>query len=409
MVIFVFLRNLPATIIPSVAVPLSLVGTFGVMYLAGFSINNLTLMALTIATGFVVDDAIVMIENIARYIEQGDKPLDAALKGSRQIGFTIISLTISLIAVLIPLLFMGDVVGRLFREFAITLAVAILISAGVSLTLTPMMSAKLLRHVPEERQSRFERASARAFEWVIARYAVALDWVLARQTATLIVAIGTLVLTVLLYILVPKGFFPVQDTGAIQAVSDAPQSISFAAMAQRQQALAQVILQDPAVESLTSFIGVDGQNATLNSGRMLINLKPKGSRDVTAVGAIERIKERVADVEGITLYMQPVQDLTIETRVSRTQYQFTLDSADIAGLSEWVPRIVDRLSRLPQLTDVASDLQDQGLQAYVEIDRETAGRLGITPAVVDNALYNAFGQRLVSTIFTQANQYRVVL
>jgi len=409
MVIFLFLRNVAATIIPSVAVPLSLVGTFGVMYLAGFSINNLTLMALTIATGFVVDDAIVMIENIARYIEQGDSPMEAALKGSRQIGFTIISLTISLIAVLIPLLFMGDVVGRLFREFAVTLAVSILISAAVSLTLTPMMCARLLRHVPEERQNRFERASGRFFERVIARYGVMLDWVLERQPATLIVAIGTLVLTVLLYILVPKGFFPVQDTGIIQAISDAPESISYAAMAERQQALARAILQDPAVESLASFIGVDGQNATLNSGRMLINLKPKGQRDADAIGVIERLKQRVADVEGIQLYMQPVQDLTIETRVSRTEYQFTLDSADADALAQWVPRIVERLSRLPQLADVASDLQSNGLQAYVQIDRAAAGRLGITPAAIDNALYNAFGQRLVSTIFTQANQYRVVL
>ena len=409
MVIFVFLRNLPATVIPSVAVPLSLVGTFGVMYLAGFSINNLTLMALTIATGFVVDDAIVMIENIARYIEQGDPPLEAALKGSRQIGFTIISLTISLIAVLIPLLFMGDVVGRLFREFAITLAVAILISAGVSLTLTPMMCARLLRHVPAERQSRFERASGRFFERVIARYGVMLDWVLERQFATLLVALATLVLTVVLYILVPKGFFPVQDTGVIQAISDAPESISFQAMAERQQALAQEILKDPAVDSLTSFIGVDGQNATLNSGRMLINLKPKSARDADAVGVIERLKQRVAGVEGVSLYLQSVQDLTIETRVSRTQYQFTLDSADPAALSQWVPRVVERLAQLPQITDVASDLQDKGLQAFVDIDRETAGRLGITPAAVDNVLYNAFGQRLVSTIFTQANQYRVVL
>jgi multidrug efflux pump len=408
-VIFVFLRNVRATIIPSVAVPLSLIGTFGVMYLAGFSINNLTLMALTIATGFVVDDAIVMIENIARYIEQGDRPLEAALKGSKQIGFTIISLTVSLIAVLIPLLFMGEVVGRLFREFAITLAVSIVISMIVSLTLTPMMCAKLLRHVDEEHQNRFERASGRAFDRLIAAYGRGLDWVLDRQGPTLIVAIATLVLTVILYILVPKGFFPVQDTGVIQAITDAPQSISFSAMAERQQALAEAILQDPAVESLTSFIGVEGTNVTLNSGRMLINLKPKGDRDVDASGVIERLKRRIASVEGITAYMQAVQDLTIETRVARTQYQFTLDSPDINELSTWVPRLVDRLSRLPQLADVASDLQDRGLQAYVEIDRETAGRLGITPATVDTALYNAFGQRLVSTIFTQASQYRVVL
>jgi len=409
MVIFLFLRNLPGTIIPSVAVPLSLVGTFGVMYLAGFSINNLTLMALTIATGFVVDDAIVMIENIARYIEAGERPLAAALKGSRQIGFTIISLTISLIAVLIPLLFMGDVVGRLFREFAITLAVAILISAAVSLTLTPMMCAKLLRHVPDERQNRFERASGRFFARTIERYGVMLDWVLERERATLIVAIATLVLTVLLYVLVPKGFFPLQDTGAIQGISDAPQSVSFAAMAERQQALARAILADPAVASLSSFIGVDGTNTTLNSGRFLINLKPRSERDADAAGVIARLKERAADVQGIALYLQPVQDLTIEDRVSRTQYQFTVETANPDELSAWVPRIVSRLRDLAEVTDVASDLQDQGLQAFVDIDRETAGRLGITPAAIDNALYNAFGQRLVSTIFTQASQYRVVL
>jgi len=409
MVIFVFLRTLPATIIPSVAVPLSLVGTFGVMYLAGFSINNLTLMALTIATGFVVDDAIVMIENIARYIEQGDKPLDAALKGSKQIGFTIISLTISLIAVLIPLLFMGDVVGRLFREFAITLAVAILISAFVSLTLTPMMSAKLLRHVPENEQSRFERVAGRFFDRVIARYAVLLDWVLDRQRATLAVAVGTLVLTVLLYILIPKGFFPLQDTGAIQGITDAPQSVSYAAMAERQQALAKVLLQDPAVASLSSFIGVDGVNTTLNTGRLLINLKPKSERDRDVSAVIARLARRAADVPGVRLYLQPVQDLTIEDRVARTQYQFTLESTDIDALSQWVPRLTERLAQAKELADVASDLQDNGLQAYVDIDRETAGRLGITPAAIDNALYNAFGQRLVSTIFTQANQYRVVL
>jgi len=409
MVIFLFLRNLPGTIIPSVAVPLSLVGTFGVMYLAGFSINNLTLMALTIATGFVVDDAIVMIENIARYIEAGERPLAAALKGSRQIAFTIISLTISLIAVLIPLLFMGDVVGRLFREFAITLAVAILISAAVSLTLTPMMCAKLLRHVPDERQNRFERASGRFFARTIERYGVMLDWVLERERATLIVAVATLVLTVLLYVVVPKGFFPLQDTGAIQGISDAPQSVSFAAMAERQQALARAILADPAVASLSSFIGVDGTNTTLNSGRFLINLKPRSQRDADAAGVIARLKQRAADVPGITLYLQPVQDLTIEDRVSRTQYQFTVETANPDELSAWVPRIVSRLRELPEVADVASDLQDQGLQAFVDIDRETAGRLGITPAAIDNALYNAFGQRLVSTIFTQASQYRVVL
>ncbi len=409
MVIFLFLRSVPATIIPSVAVPLSLVGTFGVMYLAGFSINNLTLMALVVATGFVVDDAIVMIENIARYIERGESPLAAALKGARQIGFTIISLTLSLVAVLIPLLFMGDVVGRIFREFAVTLAVAILISALVSLTLTPMMCARLLRHAPEREQGRFYRATGRMLDAVIERYGRMLDWVLARQGATLAVAAATLVLTVALYLIVPKGFFPVQDTGVIQGISEAPQTISFAAMAERQQALAKVILQDPAVESLSSFIGVDGTNATLNSGRMLINLKPLAVRRTHASDVIRRLGPELAKVPGITLYMQPVQDLTVEDRISRTQYQFTLEAAEAKLLSEWVPRLVDRLRTLPELTDVASDLQDQGLQAYVEIDRDTAGRLGITPAAIDNALYNAFGQRLVSTIFTQATQYRVVL
>ena len=409
MVIFVFLRSVPATVIPSVAVPLSLVGTFGVMYLAGFSINNLTLMALTIATGFVVDDAIVMIENISRYIEAGDPPLKAALKGAEQIGFTIISLTFSLIAVLIPLLFMGDVVGRLFREFAITLAVAILISAVVSLTLTPMMCARLLKRVPEEEQSRFYHWSQQMFDRIIGRYGVMLNWVLDRQGATLLVAIATLVLTIVLYIVIPKGFFPVQDTGAIQGISEASQTISFAAMAERQQRLASAILQDPAVESLSSFIGVDGTNATLNSGRMLINLKPLSQRDTNAAGVIRRLQRKLADLEGITLYMQPVQDLTIEDRVSRTQYQFTVEDTNPDELSTWVPRLVDRLRRESALTDVASDLQDGGLQAYVEIDRATASRFGITPAVIDNALYNAFGQRLISTIFTQTNQYRVVL
>ncbi|MEP6998816.1 MAG: efflux RND transporter permease subunit, partial [Betaproteobacteria bacterium] len=409
MVIFLFLRSLSATVIPSVAVPLSLIGTFGVMYLAGFSINNLTLMALTIATGFVVDDAIVMIENIARYIEAGEKPLDAALKGAEQIGFTIISLTISLIAVLIPLLFMGDVVGRLFREFAITLAIAILISAVVSLTLTPMMCAKFLRHTEKEQQSKFYRRSGEAFDAVIARYGTMLNWVLDRQGATLVVALITLLLTIVLYIFIPKGFFPIQDTGAIQGVTEAPQSISFAAMAERQQALARIILQDPAVESLSSFIGVDGTNATLNSGRMLINLKPLSERSGRVEAVIRDLQTRLADVEGITLYMQPVQDLTIEARVSRTQYQFTVEDTNPDELAGWVPRIVDRLQKIPQLADVATDLQNGGLQAYVEIDRATASRFGITPAAVDNALYNAFGQRLVSTIFTQTNQYRVVL
>jgi len=409
MVIFLFLRNVPATLIPSVAVPLSLVGTFGVMYLAGFSINNLTLMALTIATGFVVDDAIVMIENVARYIEEGEPPLAAALKGARQIGFTIISLTFSLIAVLIPLLFMGDVVGRLFREFAVTLAVAILISAFVSLTLTPMMCAKLLRRVPEAEQGRWYHASGKFFDNVIARYGAMLDWVLDRQPATLLVAVATLAITVLLYIYIPKGFFPVQDTGVIQGISEAEQSISFSAMAERQQALARVVMEDPAVESLSSFIGVDGANATLNSGRMLINLKPLAERRANASDVIRRLQTKLAPVEGISLYMQPVQDLTIEDRVSRTQYQFSVQDASPDELSVWVPKLVDRLRQIPQLADVASDSQDQGLQAYVEIDRATASRMGITPAAVDNALYNAFGQRLISTIFTQSNQYRVVL
>ena len=409
MVIFLFLRSLPATLIPSVAVPVSLIGTFGFMYLSGFSINNLTLMALVVATGFVVDDAIVVIENIARYVEQGERPLEAALKGSRQIAFTIISLTFSLVAVLIPLLFMGEVVGRLFREFAITLAVAILISAVVSLTLTPMMCAKILRRTDATAHGPFYRATGRLFERVIERYGQALDWVLDRQGATLAVAVATLVLTVVLYLVVPKGFFPVQDTGVIQGISEAPQTISFAAMAERQQALAKVILQDPAVESLSSFIGVDGTNATLNSGRMLINLKPLAERRTHASDVIRRLQGELAKVPGITLYMQPVQDLTVEDRVSRTQYQFTLESADPKLLSEWVPRLVERMRALPELTDVVADLQDQGLQAFVQIDRDSAGRLGITPAAIDTALYNAFGQRLVSTIFTQASQYRVVL
>jgi multidrug efflux pump len=409
LVIYLFLRSASGTIIPSVAVPVSLVGTFGVMYLAGFSINNLTLMALVIATGFVVDDAIVMIENISRYIEAGDSPLEAALKGSEQIGFTIISLTISLIAVLIPLLFMGEVVGRLFREFSITLAVAILISALVSLTLTPMMSARLLKHTPPERQGRFYRRSQEMFDRVIARYGQMLDWVLDRQGATLIVAVLTLVLTVILYIVVPKGFFPVQDTGVIQGITEAPQSVSFASMADRQQRVARVVLEDSAVASVSSFIGVDGTNTTLNSGRMLITLKPHEVRKIHAVDIIRRLQRQLATVEGITLYMQPVQDLTIESRVSRTQFQFTVESANPDDLSTWVPRLVDRLRELPELADVASDLMDQGQQAYVEIDRATASRLGVTTAAIDNALYNAFGQRLISTIYTQSSQYRVVL
>jgi len=409
LVIFLFLRNLPATIIPSVAVPLSLIGTFGVMYLAGFSLNNLTLMALTISTGFVVDDAIVMIENIARYIEEGETPLKAALKGSAQIGFTILSLTISLIAVLIPLLFMGDVVGRLFREFAITLSVTIIISAIVSLTLTPMMCAKLLHHVPEEKQGRFYHASGEFFDRVIERYGVWLTWVLERQTATLIVAIGTMVLTVILYIFIPKGFFPAQDTGVIQGITEASQSISFSAMAERQLALNKVIMQDPAVESLSSFIGIDGVNTTLNSGRIQINLKPEGQRKDDAAAVIARLQEKVKDVGGISLYMQAVQDLTIETRVSRTQYQFTVEDSDAKMVSTYTPKLVDRLSQLPELRDVASDAQDEGLQAKLTIDRPTAARMGITPSSIDNTLYSAFGQRQVSTMYTQTNQYRVIL
>ena len=409
LVVFLFLRNVPATIIPGVAVPLSLVGTFGVMYLVGFSINNLTLMALTIATGFVVDDAIVMIENISRYIEEGMPPLEAALKGAEQIGFTIISLTVSLIAVLIPLLFMGDVVGRLFREFAITLAVSILISAVVSLTLTPMMCAKLLHHVPEEKQGRFYRASGRFFDTVIARYGTMLQWVLRHQMLTLAVAVGTLALTVVLYLIVPKGFFPVQDTGAIQGISQAAQSISFRAMAENQQALARVILADEDVASLSSYIGVDGTNSTLNSGRFLINLKPQHERKSSAVEVIRRLQPKLAAVPGISLYLQPVQDLTIESTVSRTQYQVSVESPSPEDLDLWVHRLVDRLGQLPALADVASDLQNDGLQAYLDIDRDAAARLGVTVGAVDNALYNSFGQRLVSTIFTQSNQYRVVL
>ncbi|MDD2383035.1 MAG: MdtB/MuxB family multidrug efflux RND transporter permease subunit [Sulfurospirillaceae bacterium] len=409
LVIFVFLRNLRATIIPSIAVPLSLIGTFGVMYLAGFSLNNLTLMALTIATGFVVDDAIVMIENIARYIENGDSPLEAALKGSKQIGFTIISLTVSLLAVLIPLVFMADVVGRLFREFAITLAIAIIISAFVSLTLTPMMSAKLLKHTPLSEESLFSKKSGAVIEWLIAHYGRMLQWVLKRHNATLFVAFATMVITVWLYIIVPKGFFPIQDTGLIQGITEAPQSISFSAMSERQHFLADTILKDPSVESLTSFIGVDGVNTTLNSGRILINLKPHEARNESATEVIRRLRAAIASVEGITLYMQPVQDLTIEDRVSRTQYQMTIEDANANELSEWAPLFLEKLQSLPQLSDVASDQQDKGLQAYIEIDRTTASRLGISTAAIDSALYNAFGQRLISTIYTQTSQYRVIL
>jgi len=409
MVIFLFLRNLSATVIPSVAVPLSIVGTFGVMYLLGYSLNNLTLMALTISTGFVVDDAIVMIENIARYLEEGYTPLRAALRGSEQIGFTILSLTISLIAVLIPLLFMGDIVGRLFREFAITLAVTILVSAVVSLTLTPMMCAKLLKSGAEMHQGWFYRKSETAWNWIINKYATTLLWVLKHQPMTLLVTVATLIATVILYIVVPKGFFPVQDTGVILGVSQAPETISFPAMSERQQALAKVILQDPAVESLSSFIGIDGINTTLNSGRIQINLKPLEERRISASDIIRRLQPKLAQVEGITLYMQPVQDLSVEDRVSRTQYQYTLEDTDAKELGAWTTRLVDKLKTLPELRDVATDQQDGGLQTTLVIDRDTAARLGIGMQQIDDTLYDAFGQRLVSTMFTQLNQYHVVL
>jgi multidrug efflux pump len=409
LVIFVFLRSARATIIPSLSVPLSLVGTFGVMYLLGFSLNNLSLMALTISSGFVVDDAIVVIENISRYIEEGESPLEAALKGSEQIGFTIISLTISLIAVLIPLLFMGDVVGRLFREFAITLAVTILISAVVSLTLVPMLCAKLLKPVTEVRENAFQRLTREALDRLIDGYAVMLRWVLDRQAATLLVAVATLALTVWLYIIIPKGFFPVQDTGLIQGISEAPQSISFAAMSERQQALAAVVLKDPDVESLSSFIGVDGTNITLNSGRFLINLKPHDVRSADVTEIIARITRATQEVSGISLYLLPVQDLTIDSAVSRTQYQFSLEDANPQELTEWAPRLVDKLNSMPQFSQVSSDISAYGLTAYIDIDRDTAGRFGITPATIDNALYDSFGQRIVSTIFTNSNQYRVIL
>ena len=409
MVMFLFLRSLAATLIPSVAVPLSIVGTFGVMYLVGYSLNNLSLMALTISTGFVVDDAIVMIENISRYVEQGDSPLQAALKGSEQIGFTILSLTVSLIAVLIPLLFMGDIVGRLFREFAVTLAVTILVSAVVSLTLTPMMCAKLLHHKPEREQRRFYRASERWFNSIISFYGRTLQFVLRYRTTTLVVTVATLAATILLYIYVPKGFFPVQDTGVILGVSEAPQNVSFLAMAQRQQALASVILQDPAVESLSSFIGIDGTNTTINSGRIQINLKSLEERRISASDVIRRLQPKLAEVNGITLFMQPVQDLTVDDRVSRTQFQYSLEDVDVKELAYWTPRFIERLKALPELRDVASDQQNLGLLATLVIDRDTASRLGVLPADVDNTLYDAFGQRQVSTIFTQLNQYHVVM
>ena len=409
LVIFVFLRNARATLIPSLSVPLSLVGTLGAMYLFGFSLNNLSLMALTIATGFVVDDAIVVIENISRYIEEGEQPLQAALRGSEQIGFTIISLTVSLIAVLIPLLFMGDVVGRLFREFAITLSVTILISAVVSLTLVPMACAKLLRPESEARENVFQRYSREAFDGIVEVYGHALNWVLDRQTFVLLIALGTFALTAYLYVIIPKGFFPLQDTGVIQAISEAPQSVSYEAMAERQQQLASVILKDPDVESLSSFIGVDGTNTTLNSGRILINLKPYDQRKSGVTEVMRRLKQATAPLTGITLYMQPVQDLTIEGTVSRTQYQFVLEDADPAQLDEWAPKLVDKLNSLPQFSDVASDISAYGLSVYVDIDRDQAARFGITPATIDNALYDSFGQRIVSTIFTNSNQYRVIL
>lgn len=409
MVIFLFLRNVSATIIPSIAVPLSLVGTLAAMYLLGYSLNNLTLMALTISTGFVVDDAIVMIENIVRFVEEGETPLQAALKGAEQIGFTIVSLTISLIAVLIPLLFMGDLVGSLFREFAITLSVTILVSACVSLTLTPMMCSRLLREKSNARQGRFYKASERVLQKVIETYGQTLRWVLKHQVVTLMVAAATLGLTIWLYMIVPKGFFPVQDTGVIQGISEAPQTISFAAMAERQQQLSQVILKDPAVESLSSFIGVDGTNTTLNSGRILINLKPLDERKTSATDVMRRLQLELNKVDGIALYMQPVQDLTVEDRVSRTQYQYTLEDADANELSTWTTRLIEKLKTVPALQDVATDQQVRGSQTAVVIDRVTASRLGITPQAIDQTLYDAFGQRQISTLFTQLNQYHVIL
>lgn len=409
LVIFLFLRNLPATFIPSVSVPLSIVGTFSAMYLLGFSLNNLTLMALTIATGFVVDDAIVMIENISRYIEMGETPLEAALKGAKQIGFTIMSLTISLIAVLIPLLFMRDIIGRLFREFAITVSITILISAFVSLTLTPMLCAKLLRHRKPGETSRFEKVSEDAVNNLIQKYRVSLLWVLDHQSLTLMVAIATLIITLLLFYMIPKGFFPIQDTGVIQGITEGPQSISFHAMADKQQAVAKVVLSDPAVENISSFIGIDGTNVTLNSGRMNITLKPLSQRNATASEVIRRLQPQLAQIPGITLYMQPVQDLTIDNRVSRTQYQYSVSAIDPDEVSKWSSMLLNKFQTLPELTDVASDQQDQGLQTSINIDRDTASRLGITVSAIDNALYDAFGQRQISTMFTQRNQYHVIL
>jgi len=409
MVIFLFLRSLYATIIPSVAVPLSLVGTFAAMYVLGYSLDNLSMMALTISTGFVVDDAIVMIENISRYIEAGDPPLQAALKGAEQIGFTIVSLTVSLIAVLIPLLFMGDVVGRLFREFAVTLAVTIVISAVVSLTLTPMMCARILRHRSEAQQGRIYQASERAFESMIAFYGRTLKFVLRYQTITLMVAVGTLALTICLYIVIPKGFFPVQDTGVIQGISQAPPAISSAAMAEKQQELAKAVLEDPAVESLSSFIGADGTNTTANSGRMSINLRPLDQRKISASDVIRRLKTRLERVQGIELFMSPVQNITIDDRVSRTQYQYALEDSDASELNVWTSRFIDRLKQLPELEDIATDQQLGGLAVSLVIDRVTASRLGIAPTTIDNTLYDAFGQRQISTMYTQVNQYHVVL
>jgi multidrug efflux pump len=409
LVMFLFLRNVAATIIPSVAVPLSLVGTLGVMYMLGYSLNNLTLMALTIATGFVVDDAIVMIENITRYIEEGETPMKAALRGSAQIGFTIISLTISLIAVLIPLLFMGDIVGRLFREFAVTLSVTILVSAVVSLTLTPMMASKLLKHDPKATEGRFYRVSENAFNSVVSFYGRTLQFVLRFQTITLLVAVATLVVTIFLFIRIPKGFFPIQDTGVIQGISEAAQTVSFGEMSTEQQALAKIIMKDPAVDSLSSFIGIDGTNTTLNSGRIQINLKPLDERGINASEVIRRLQPELAAVPGITLFMQPVQDISVEDRVSRTEFQYTLEDANPDELNTLAPQMVEKLKQLPELRDVASDQEVLGLRAMLVFDRETAYRLGITPSEIDQTLYDAYGQRQVSTMFTQLNQYHVVL